>query len=351
MELHIKEILKSAILAPSVDNCQPWIFSVNDNVIELALDLKRANFFGDVNHSASYVSCGTVIENIKIASNHLGYSVSVEYFPSQNKDVIARIKILKNNKTSNSLYNYIPLRCTNRQPFKKGLVIPFEILESLKNCSSEFPGSSVYFLHDRISIKKIACLIRYIDRIIFDHPLLHQGLFKWVRWTQSEAEQTGDGMPVATLGLNIIEQKMFKLISSWRTLSILNKFGANKLIANHSYRLVKNCSAVGLITMDKNSPVDYIVGGRLFEKVWLTATANNIALQPFGGIIFLITKILCGDDQGFSPPQRKIIKEVYSSLCSIFPLKKENALIILFRLGYAKEPPVRSLRKNLFISP
>lgn len=344
MSLLIDEVLKSATLATSIDNCQPWIFSVKDKTIEMYLDSERAEFFGDADRTASYVTFGAVVENMTIAANHLGFSVLPEYFPRNGENLIARVKFVKGGKEDSPLFKYLPLRCTNRRIFKKKPV-PADILEDVMNCAKDISGASVNLVSDRKTIKRLAHLAEKTDRIIFSHRLLHEGLFKWIRWTQNEIDKTMDGIPVSALELNKLQQKAFKLISSWKTLNVLNKFGINRAVSSYSYKSMKSAGSVGLITMDGNSPEDYINGGRAFERVWLTAVSRGLAFQPMGGIVFLTTKFRLAGGKGFSQKQQRSLEEIFSSLCDIYPIKKSNAVIILFRMGYAEPPSGRALRR------
>ncbi len=344
MELPVNDILKSATLAPSVDNCQPWLFTLKDNYIEIYLDSQRAEFFGNANHTATYVTFGAVIENIVIAANHNGFSAEVEYFSFESNNLIARIRLIEGYKENSPLFDYLPLRCTNRRIFKKSS-IPKDILESVKNGAKDITGANIYLIDNKETMKKIALLVKKTDRIIFEHRLLHEGLFKWIRWTQDEVYKTKDGLPIASLGLNGFQQRAFKIMSSWKTMSLLNKFGISKITSNYSYKLVNRASAVGLITMNNTTPEDYINGGRAFERIWLIATSKGLAFQPMGGIVFLSTKLRLSGGEGFSLKQQKSLEEIYSSLCNIFPIKNNRALIILFRMGYAEPPSGRALRR------
>jgi hypothetical protein len=346
MQKYLEEILKAATLAPSVDNCQPWLFSVKDDSIEIYLDSERAEFFGDVNHIATYVTFGTVIENIIISAKNHGFSTDIRIFPSEDKNFIAHVRLIEGYKGKSPLSAFLHFRCTNRHIFQKKLITA-DILESLSNGAKDIRGAHVFLTDDRKTIKKIALLVKESDRIIFEHPLLHQGLFKWIRWTKDEIHKTKDGLPVSTLELNRLQQIAFKLISSWRTIKFLNKFGMSRVISNHSYKLVNSAAVIGLITTDGNTPQDYINGGRAFERIWLIATSKGLAFQPLGGIVFLSTKLLLSGGEGFSLKHQKSLREIYTSLCNIYPIKENNALIILFRIGYAPQPSGRTPRRTL----
>jgi hypothetical protein len=74
----LEKIIEASILSPSVDNCQPWAFSIGDDSINIYLDRERADFFGDFGYSSAYVTLGAVLENMIIASNHFGLETAVK---------------------------------------------------------------------------------------------------------------------------------------------------------------------------------------------------------------------------------------------------------------------------------
>jgi hypothetical protein len=99
--------------------------------------------------------------------------------------------------------------------------------------------------------------------------------------------------------------------------------------------------------MDNNRPEDYIAGGRLFQRLWLTATSQNLSLHPLGALIFFTTKYRLNGGEGFAPKQRQKLRNVHHVLCDLFPIKNDTALIMLFRIGYAAPPTTTALRKPL----
>jgi hypothetical protein len=186
-----------------------------------------------------------------------------------------------------------------------------------------------------------------VDKIIFEHKLLHGQLFKWIRWNNQEAAKKGDGIPADCLELSFMNKIFFRIISSWSVMSFLNMFGLSSIIGRVNSGLLKNASAIGLIVMDNASKSDYLNAGRYFERIWLTATSLGLAFHPFGGIPFLITRILQAKNEGFSNKHYETLVSAYNKLLDIFPIKKNNALIILFRIGYAKKPAARTFRRPL----
>jgi nitroreductase len=341
----LEQIIEAGILAPSVDNCQPWVFTIDGNSINIFLDKARAEFFGNYNHTASYVTMGAVIENMAIAASQFGLNINIITFPEDADSLVATIRFFEGEKKDIPLFHYIKERCTNRRKYDRRPLSKGAAEEIVNTPRPE--GANLYLIEDREKINEISSLASLIDRTIFEHRLLHSGLFKWIRWDKDDILKTMDGIPVGSIELNFINRIFFRIISSWPVINFLNKFGLSRVIGKVNSILLKNASAVGMIVMDNSTKNDYLNGGRFFERIWLKAASLGLALQPVGGITFLITRILQAKDEGFSKNHYERLLSVYSRLCKTFPIKEGNALIIFFRVGYADKPSARALRRPL----
>mgnify|MGYP001610077551 CR=1 FL=1 len=104
----LKEILEAGVSAPSIDNCQPYLFSIHPEKasIDLYIDAQRADFFGDYNFLASYITIGAVIENMLIAAAHHALASTVDLFPDINEgSLVATIRFHKD--STDESYPYI----------------------------------------------------------------------------------------------------------------------------------------------------------------------------------------------------------------------------------------------------
>ena len=118
----VKQILEAAIRAPSGDNVQPWKFQVSKNFtrIELYNLPEKDNSYYNFNQMASYIAHGAVIENIVIASGHLGCNAEVKLFPdAKDKNLVARINLSLAEPQVDTLYPAIFDRYTNRFQYKQ----------------------------------------------------------------------------------------------------------------------------------------------------------------------------------------------------------------------------------------
>lgn len=346
MKLHLTKIIEAGIAAPSIDNCQPWFFTLDDDSINIYLDKERAEFFGDYNFTASYVTLGAVIENMVIAADQFGFECNVIPFPDVKSDsLIATLKFCQFDKKDNILFPFIQDRCTNRKKYHSSPLTE-EVIKELSDTSLS-NGALLYLSSDKTVINNISSLSAAVDKIIFEHKLLHFNLFKWTRWSFTEAERTRDGMPIECLELSFSNRIVFRIISSWAITNFLNCFGLSWIIGKMNSGLLKKSSAVGMIVMKNSSNIDYLNGGRFFERIWLKASSLGLAFHPYGGLPFLLTRILQAKNEGFSSKHYQKLLSIYSKLCKLFPITDNNAMIILFRLGYAESPKFKSPRRPL----
>jgi hypothetical protein len=342
----ITAVLQSAILSPSVDNCQPWTFAVQGTTIDMFLDRQRAEFFGDYQFTASYVTFGTVIENMAIAATHEKCALTVASFPEGTQGPVARLTLHPaNGEQKSELFSALAARCTNRRPYSHDRLTA-ETVTALQGISL-LPGARLHLIQDRQAIAAVARQAAAIDSIIFDHKLLHYNLFRWLRWDDHSVESSRDGLPLKSLELKLPDALFLRCLSSWPFQRICNVIGVNRIIGLINSRLLVHAGALAAITMDSNSAESYLQGGQCMERVWLTATSLGLAVHPFGGLPFLLTRSMQGGSEGFSSHQADTLARVQKKIAEVFPLPPDHAFIILFRLGSAPPPSFRAIRRPL----
>jgi len=111
----IRYIIRAGIQAPSGDNVQPWEFSFKDNNIFLYLNRDADPSFFNINQIASIISCGAVLENMRIAASAFDLNTNINYLPSGiEDDLMASIELIYNETSINPLFASIWKRNTNR---------------------------------------------------------------------------------------------------------------------------------------------------------------------------------------------------------------------------------------------
>lgn len=340
----IFKIVEAGTWAPSADNCQPWNFIWDGNILYLLKDPERTGFFYDVNHESVYITFGAVIENIRIAATHYGLKADINLFPSiENHNLIAEIKFKQAKINEDPLYPFVLQRHVNRKPYFKKKIEP-DIVQKLKNVVSETPGADMIWIDGKDDKRVMRNVIYNADRILFEDKRLHEGLFRWLRIKKEESSKK-DGMNLDVLELSWFQKQVFPILSNWKILSWLNKIGMSRVPGINSIILLKQSPAYCLLTMNNRSPSDYINGGRMMERFWIKANALGLSIQPMAGFIFLLNHLHYDGALQFKKNHKIIIQKMQTALQMLFPGQEKRTPIMFFRLGYAEPPETRTPRR------
>ena len=298
-EEKLKFLLNYAILAPSSHNTQPWKFNVSGNDIEVFSDKTRWLTVADADQREFYISIGCALENLLIAAGHFGYVSEVQYFPEHNRtDLVAMVRLIPDGKLENEgsgLFQAILERHTNRQPYENR-TIPDSDLRLLNNTTEK--GFRLYVVSDPKIKSKFRDLELRADQIQYDNIEYKSELGYWL----------GQGV----MGPTGIQAK----IAQFEVLFL----DVGKDQTRKDSDLLNNTTELGFITSSENDRTSQVKAGQLLEKVWLTATASNLQIQPMS--------------------QALEVNETKAELAKLVP-DKGSYLQQTFRLGYA--PPETEL--------
>ena len=80
------EVITKAILlacrAPSLHNSQPWLWVVDDGVVELFSDHTRTVRSTDSSGRQVIISCGAALGHFRVAMSAAGWDTNVDRFPN-----------------------------------------------------------------------------------------------------------------------------------------------------------------------------------------------------------------------------------------------------------------------------
>ncbi len=340
-------LIKAGIQAPSGDNAQPWKFSFDSDSIKIFLDDKADLSFFNVNQSASLISIGAAVENIKIAAKAHHLNTDITYRPEKDMPgCIVSIKLSYTNENSSILADHIWTRQTNRRLFDKK-TIPPAICSILKESIEEFPGIKLHFITDDPGKKQLGDMIYDIDKIRSEFRPLHEHLNKMIRYSPAEAKKKRDGLPLKNLEAGIAGETILKATKPWAVMNLANKAGLGKLIAHVSRQGILNSGGAALITVPDLDTESFIKGGQALEKIWLTLTRKGIFLQPMTAVTLFHNRWQLEGGHSFLEKHRERLPFIWQQYHSLFPeVDFENqGQIMLFRMGYGKEIRVNTYRK------
>lgn len=342
MDERIHKILEAGILAPSGDNCQPWRFEVEGDLVRLYnmpdRDVSQYNF----RQRASLIAHGALIENMSLAASLNDMKAEVVFFPNKEEaDLIADIRLVSADAAPDPLAQAIAARCTNRRRYRGGELDDVQ-QAGLISATTLFPEISIR-LFSGTEQEGVARVIGVNDRLVFENRDLHAFLFDHIRWSDAEAEATKDGMDVRTLELAPLDALAIKLFKNFDLVRVLNHFGASRIIGANAMKLARSAAIIGVISMAGKESSDYVTCGRAMERVWLEATRRGLSFQLMTGITCLMGRVAAGDPGALSPEHIRTVTECRNELKSLLGNDEEEPIIV-FRAGIAEGPTARSLR-------
>lgn len=341
MNNDIKKIIEVSVNAPSGDNSQPWKFRINDNKVTVFLIPGIDDSIYNYKERGSFISIGALLENIVISASQFGYKVEVK-----NGADVQTVELLftkQEDIQKDFLFSAIPTRVTNRRVYK-----PNSLSVSNKDLLSSLEKPNVVkkflILDDQEKIRRLGSQLCFNEKLMLVNKNVHDKLFSSIRWTKEEEEKYKSGLYVKTLELALPQEKVFKLFRNWKLLNFLNKFSVWKLVTNDTKKLYSTTPAYGLIVACDYEPQSLVSVGRFFQRIWLTAEKNNMAIQPVGALIYLAQRAREENNGLFTLQETQQLLKTEELIREIFNIT-DGSLVMLFRLGFAERPSAHSLKK------
>ena len=330
-----QQIVESGSWAPSSGNDQPWKMIARGNELFVFHDLSRSYSFGDHHNIAAYQSIGAAIENMLIEASFHDLKGTVNYFPKKECDYL--VAIVQFNKQSaereERLQNAIKQRVTNRKITPR-IALEKQQFKDLENCISTFPKSQLKWITnetDRLSLGKI---ISACDKARVLHPWGHYDFFfREMRWTPQEVEDKRNGIDIRTLEIEPQKMAAIGVLKEPEVVDLLRNIDGGSGFDAISMEAAQTASAFGLLTIPSHDKDKMMVhAGRIWERLWLEATANELSVHPLISPIYLFE--IAND-----PGQKKLSKKVVDHLLKlqiefnhIWDIKDSYKGVFLFKL-------------------
>ena len=303
MHSKLKFFLKYAILAPSIHNTQPWIFSlIDDNSIEVYADRRRTLRVLDPTCRELAISCGAALGHLLITIRHFGYKYKTELLPlttgerSGNEDLLARVNVYDNsNSEGNSsdtlrddteihslqeddnsrLFGAITRRRTNRFRFEER-TLPDILLAGFYYIAHKYPhyqyqsqvkkGDPIWLHITEETEEKnaLAELVVRGDRLQSSDRHFRGELASWVNLNRTHRR---DGIPGYALELcHFLRLGPFAV----------RRFNISKKQAELNRESAIQSSALAVLGSYSDRPLDWIITGMALANILLLARSEDI---------------------------------------------------------------------------
>ena len=340
----IQQLAEAGGAAPSGGNIQPWRVVAKKNVLELYLDEKRSTSFLDVERYASILALGAFAENVSIASDALKLKYKMKTLPYKGvEQPLAQFEYSghKNKAKPSEFYPYVHERVTNRR-LHEGPPVAEDTVDTLINAARALELCNLHALAAPKKKETAARILGRADGLRMFNQTLHQQMFEELRWSTEEAQKTGDGIDIATLEMPPEAAGQLGALRSYETLV---KAVPREAVEAMAMPAVMGCSHICCLTVDGDiNPKNLFLAGRSLQRMWLEATRQELAIQPWAVLPFFLIRSNLFPGTGFSEVEESQLKGLGKDLRSLFGFDSGEQPLFIFRLSKAPPPSARSLR-------
>lgn len=346
----VQFMVEHAVLAPSGGNCQPWRFFADGMRLSVVHDRARSKNLLDADHCGSLLALGAAIQNICIAAASRGLATRIEPFPSgHNQTLVAQLSFAPGDPSSlaedAARLDAVRRRTTNRRKGTPG-ALASDDAQALVDAAGAF-GARVEMLGDPAAIAEVSAIVGECDRLRLLCKPLHAEMMAEIRWTTSDAHRTGNGLGLDTLELTNAQIAVFRLLARRDVPDMLRSLDAGRRLTQLSADTVRASSAVALLATSTHHPADVLRAGQAFQRLWLAATARDIALQPLGATVALFRMRRSEARSAFSASELERLDELEERFHRCFRAIDAGLGVMLFRVSRAAPPSARSTRLPL----
>jgi len=346
-----RRMVKAAILAPSAENTQPWHFFVRESGLTICLDRSRA-LASDVDFMLDLTSLGTCTENAVLAAREIGFEPTVAFVAEQEqlrlrqaKGYVPVVKLTCSKAGEmDPLFHCLAARCTSRRMESTEIARPR--LDKLAAEIGEIPGVRINWVTEQNALREVAQLVGIGNRIRFEYQPFHQEFYDNVRITPEEITTTRDGLDLATLQLSSGVTTIMTFLKRWPRMWVANLLGFSRDVARQAAAEMRCSGAVGILSVDAATCDCFLNGGRALERLWLATTAAKLGFHPAAALAVFLAYAQRTDGSRLLPKHQQMAEGIQQRFYRLYPQLSGRTVQMVFRIGHAKQPEVRSLRRN-----
>lgn len=330
-------LVRAAILAASPHNTQPWLFKVTNTRIELYADTSKNLGAADPYFREQHIALGCALENLMLAADANGYSASVTLLPGKlgpaqasPRELVAAIALAPGSTNKNELYDAIPHRHTNRNPYELTTPLPPGFAEAVTGLPGDDAEIKIFLLTSDADRKRTARMIAAASDAFYSDPAVVAGSEgRWVRLSRSAVEKHRDGLTLDCSGLSPVEIAILKMAPP----SVVIRLGSR--VSDYYLNYLLHIPMFGLIAVrDRYDREQSLRVGRIWQRAHLLATARGLAARPANEAVEMVDH------------EKKLGREPHSATL-LAELTGDAAWqpTFAFCMGYAVRPAPESPRR------
>lgn len=260
----LRELVRYSTLAPSSHNTQCWKFHAQEDLITIAPDLLRRCPVVDPDNHHMFVSLGCATENLAHAALANGLQANA-HFDAAGVGAVA-ISLERTKALASPLFRAIAERQTTRGDYD-GKLLSLEELVLLERAGNG-DGVRVLLLTERSAMETVLEYVVAGNTAQMADPAFVDELKSWIRFSNSEALSTGDGLFSGSSGIPTMPR--------WLGRRVMDLFFTPKSETERYARQIRNSAGIAVFVSDISDKAHWVEAGRCYERFALQATALGI---------------------------------------------------------------------------
>ena len=260
-------LVRYAVLAANSHNTQPWLFSINDGLLEARADRHRRLPVVDPDDRALTISCGAALATLEASAHHFGRAAVLDLLPDAgDPDLLARVSLDERGEppSDSTLFRSITRRSTNRVDYEDR-PLPSRVIDGM-TAAAEATGAWFEPIAPGPQREAAAGLIAQGDRAQWSDPAFRREISRGRRPNRSAA---GDGMRGYAFGFG-------NLLSTGMPFA-MRAFDVGRAQASTDRRRASVAPALVVVGTADDSVSSWLTAGRALTRVLLVATADGVS--------------------------------------------------------------------------
>jgi molybdopterin/thiamine biosynthesis adenylyltransferase/nitroreductase len=351
-ESEMLRILDLARWAPSGDNAQPWRFEIEASdklVVRILADGEDRNIYDYANGQPTLISGGFLLETIRIAASRFGRAMCWSYLGSETveRGTEHRIAVSLPKDASvieDPLHRYITIRGVDRRPYRMGALTPSQKAQLEAAVGDELRIEWREAWGARWKLARLCARSTDIRLRLPEAYQVHKRILDWNHLFSPV------GVPSASVGVDPMTLRLMRwVMRSWTRVHRMNRFFAGTAMPQIQLDLIPGirCAAYFVVTRltprGDDEPMALLRAGERLQRLWLTATAMGLAVQP-------ALAPLCFAHHAHAHPRlSRSSRMVKFARLAANCFASDGSVLFLARIGNPKRSPpsARSIRRNV----
>ena len=343
------EILDLARWAPSGDNTQPWRFEIiDDHHIAVHGFDTRDHVVYDFDGHASHMAHGALLETLRIAATGFGLSSRWQLRPgTPDRAPIYDVTLdVAPGIEADPLIPCIRTRTVQRRPLR---LTPLRDVQRAALHAAVGPEYS-------LDVLETFAERRYVARLLWRNAWLrlrcpeafevHRSVFEW------NARFSTDRIPDQAVGVDPLTSRLMQwVMESWERVEFFNRYLGGTIAPRIQLDLLPAMAcAAHLLLRPQRLPEcveDHVRAGVAMQRLWLTAAALDLKLQPEMTPVIFRWYVRAGRSISATPEIDRRAARSANEFESLVGADAAAPFAFFCRVGTGAEPHARSLRKEL----